>query len=282
MARLITSFSFGYKARSWIGIVLLASALTACQKHPAGQVVAIVNGQEITAQELVAEAQAAGIDADFSQKSIISKLLQRVINRDLLADYAKQSGLDRSPEYVLRRQQLAQTLLADLAARKIAGGSTLPPKNEVDAYIVAHPMFFAQRQRLALNQVTFPTPANSETLKSIIELQKIDDVVAKLASLNIQYTTGNVTMDTASVDPNIARQVLALKDGEVFDLSTGGKTYISVITARTTAAGEPTTWPTVATNAIRVEKLTKAVGNSLKDIRDKATIEYNPQFKPVN
>jgi EpsD family peptidyl-prolyl cis-trans isomerase len=268
------------KWQALTGLMLVSSALVACHKQPVGQVIAVVNGQEITLQELAAEAQSTGVEADLSQKPVIAKLLQRVINRDILADYAKQAGIDRSPEYVLRRQQAAQTLLADMAARRIAGVSNFPTRAETDAYVASHPLSFAQRQKLTLDQVTFATPDNPAVLKSITNAPTFDAALGQLSAQSIKFVRSTSALDTAATDPALVRQILALKANEIFDFSGGGHTFVGVVTARNAVDSNPATWPDLAANAIRGENLAKAVGNSLKDLRGRAKIEYNSNYRP--
>ncbi|MEG3174726.1 hypothetical protein U1872_00675 [Sphingomonas sp. RB3P16] len=254
--------------------------LGACSKQVGGQVVAVVNNEEVTRQELQAEAEAARVPATADKHTATVALLQRVVDRTLLADYAHQQGLDRGPEFVARRRFLEQTLLAELALRKLAGTQPEPTQAEVQAFIAAHPTMFSQRQQLTLDQVQFPVLADTKQFQSIAKLPTMDAVVQQLKAAGIAYKRGTPVVDTGALEPSVASQIINLRNGEVFDISTGGVSFISVITARSTAATQPAAWAATATEAIRRERSGKTLEASMAKLRKDAKIEYDPALKP--
>lgn len=87
-------------------------------------------------------------------------------------------------------------------------------------------------------------------------------------------------LDTATLEPSVARQITVLRNGEVFDISTGGQTFVSAITARSSAAAQQATWSAVAADAIKRQRLMKSVEASMVKLRKDAKIQYDPAFKP--
>lgn len=264
-----------------LGSCMALALLAGCNKQPGGQVVAVVNNDDITVQELNAEAKAAQLPAaSANDKNAVAALLQRVIDRNLLADYAKREGLDRGPDYVSRKRQMDQALLADLAVRKLSGGRTNPSPAEVSAYIASNPLLFAERQNLALDQVRFPTPPQADVLKVITAAPTIEGVIAQLDAKGIKYVRGAASLDTGSIDASAVRQILALKPGEAFALSAAGQTFVSVVTGKAPVSIDKAAWPTIAANALRNQRLSKLMADSLKQLRTSAKIEYDPAYKP--
>lgn len=264
-----------------LGSCMALALLAGCNKQPGGQVVAVVNNDDITVQELNAEAKAAQLPAaSANDKNAVAALLQRVIDRNLLADYAKREGLDRGPDYVSRKRQMDQALLADLAVRKLSGGRTNPSPAEVSAYIASNPLLFAERQNLALDQVRFPTPPQADVLKVITAAPTIEGVIAQLDAKGIKYDRGAASLDTGSIDASAVRQILALKPGEAFALSAAGQTFVSVVTGNAPVSIDKAAWPTIAANALRNQRLSKLMADSLKQLRTSAKIEYDPAYKP--
>src|SRR4051812_49548010 len=92
---------------------LMASALvvTGCGKKATGQTVAVVNGEEISQGELNAELQAANVPASADRKQVTAQLLQRIIDRKLLAQAAVKDGIDKTPEYISRQRRMNEELL---------------------------------------------------------------------------------------------------------------------------------------------------------------------------
>ena len=106
------------------GMILAAmcatSLLAACNKAPTGQVVATIDGQEITLTELNAELATMQIPANADKKLVQNAALERIVERKILANAARTDGLDQNPDYIVRRQQMEEALLVQTLAKKIA------------------------------------------------------------------------------------------------------------------------------------------------------------------
>lgn len=263
-----------------LALPLTLAMVSGCSKKPGGQVVAVVNDEELTQQDLQAEARTAKIPATADKQAATAAILQRVIDRNLLATYAREQGLDRGPEYVARRRLMEQTLLAELGMRKLAGTQSEPTPAEAKAFVAAHPTLFAERQQLTLDQVQFQTLADAGRLKALSALPSIDAVVQQLTANGIAFTRGTPVLDTATLSPSVAKQITVLRNGEVFDISTGGQTFVSAITARSSAANLPSAWSASAMDAIKRERLMTSVQGSMAKLRKDAKIQYDPAFKP--
>jgi peptidyl-prolyl cis-trans isomerase C len=271
---------------AWRGAVALSAVaallvLGGCDKKPGGQVVAVVGNEEITQQELRAEAMTAapGTAQDF--EAAAPALLQRVIERNLLAEYARDQGLDRGPEYVARRRQLEQTLLASLAARKLAGEPKAPSEAEVRKFMADAPTWFAGRERLTLDQLSFPTPADQSQIKALTELNSVDAIFEKLRTDGVKVSRGRTVLDTGSIDPFVGKQIVALPNGEIFDLSTNGTTFIGTIVARAPNPTPADQAVQAASDALVRGKSGKTVSDKVAELRKAAKITYAPAYQPI-
>lgn len=265
-----------------LSALVAVSALGGCQKKPGGQVVAVVDNDEITQQELrvEAETQVPGLPAGPLPDALAANVLQRVIDRNLLAQYARDQGLERGPEYIARRRQLDQTLLATLGMRKLSGTPSTPTAAEVQQFITANPTLFSQRERLSLDQIRFATPKDPKTIQALTKLGMLDAIAQKMSADRTPFSRGATVLDTASVATGVAKQILALPSGEIFDLSTNGTTFISAITGRASAATSPDSWAAPATEALRRDRLSKSLAASMEKLRKTAKISYDSAFKP--
>jgi EpsD family peptidyl-prolyl cis-trans isomerase len=258
---------------------ILMLALGACDKKPGGQVVATVNSQEITQQELRTEAAANNVPANNFQDASAA-LLERLIQRNLLAEYARAQGMDRSPDFVARRRLLEQSLLSSLALKKIIGTPDKPTPAQVKAFMANNPSMFAQRERLDLDQLRFPAlgdPANTKTLMTLGSLESIE---AKLKADGVQVARGKTPLDTATLDPAVARQIVSFPPGKPFDITVGGTTYVSVVIGRAPIAADPTTWERNAADILQRKGAEQAVTTMVEKLRKDAKIEYDPAFAP--
>ena len=87
-------------------------------------------------------------------------------------------------------------------------------------------------------------------------------------------------LDTGAISQEIAKQIVVLPNGEVFDLSVGGVTFISKIKDRAAIATPQAGWAAEAAANLRRERLVKIASGKLQELRKKAHIEYAPAYRP--
>lgn len=270
----------GLRHLGGIAVLVAALGLAACEKKPGGQVIAVVNDNEITQQEVQAEAVANNLGGAMSDQPGRTAMLQRVVERNLLADYAREKGLDRKPEFIARRRQAEETLLAELAMRDMVGSPKPPTDAEAQAFIARNPTLFSQRQQLALEEIRFPTPDKSETVKKLTKMNTVDEIALQLKAEGIEYERNRRVLDTGTVTPGIARQIVALPDGAMFDVSRGGLTYINRIMERRPVNTPPASWIEPAKQAVAREKVAGVAAKAVAELRKNAKIQYDPAWRP--
>src|SRR3546814_15555745 len=96
------------RERSWnrkfsLTFAAAALALWGCGKEATGQVGAGVNGEEITLREINAELGSRPIPEGVDKKVIQQAALQRLVERRLLAQAARDDELDKTPDYQIGR-----------------------------------------------------------------------------------------------------------------------------------------------------------------------------------
>ncbi|MBN8808853.1 MAG: EpsD family peptidyl-prolyl cis-trans isomerase [Sphingomonas sp.] len=256
-----------------------AVLLAGCHSKPTGQVVATVNGDEITQTELNAELgnmQAGGANAD---KAALQKAaLERIVERKLLAGAARQDGIDQSPEFIVKRKQLEDALLVQMLAQKIAGGIKTPATGDVDKFISDNSNMFAGRTIFAVDQLQFDTPKRDDYVKELTNAHTMEAVIAVLDKLGIKYQRQNTQVDSAMVPPQMLTQITKLPAGEPFVVPTPGKITVSVITGTKPAPLAGDVARPLAANAVRNNELGKALQQRLTAERGKAQIQYQPGF----
>jgi len=263
-------------------------SLTGCDRvksmmgggKPSGQVVATVDGQEITALELRREMGGfSSRDAEV-MKQAQQQVLQRIILRKLLVEKAKEQKLDKTPNYNLDVQRGEESLLAELYQRNLASKITAPSKAEAEAFMASNPSMFADRKVLVVDQlVAAPNkidPARFQPLKNL------EEVKALLQSENVPFQESVSTMDTLQVNPQLMAQIQRLPPGEVFVIPQRGSFVFNRITGSKAApfGGEPAL--AYASNALRTRKAQESVGKQMEAMYNaaKPNIKYAPNFEP--
>lgn len=251
--------------------------LSGCDKKAEGQVVAVVDGNEITAQEVNAELGAAAAQGEPDQQ-MRNVALSRLIDRRLLADVAREEGIADSPEYILRRRNLEENLLVQLMGEKVARDNKAPTAQQIDQMIAENPQAFAERTIFALDQIVFPMPERRDVLEALAPTTTMAEVVSTLNRFGVKFQRGNNTLDSANLPPAVFAQFQRVGTSEPMIIPAGGAVSVAMITESRPA---PLTGPAareVATNAYGKREVEKSLKAKLDAAREAAEIEYQTGF----
>lgn len=272
-------FSAYWVVGASLGLILLAG----CGKTPKGQVVAIVNGNDISMQQLAVETQdlPLAIPETIDRRALSKAILQAVIDRELEVQAAREQGLDRTPQFLALKQRNEQELLAGMLGHKIAQTVPLPTEEEIRNYIVTHPLQFAQRQRLILDQLSFAPPSDRRRLAAALtDAHSLDAAAAALAAIGIRTERGRSAIDTGQADPELARELDRAPPGEPILLPQGDRLIVGVITAREPIRMSRDDSRVAAARTVRAADLLHESEAQIAAARATAEISYGAGFAP--
>jgi EpsD family peptidyl-prolyl cis-trans isomerase len=207
---------------------LMLAMLAGCgekEKKP-GQALASVNGDEITVMQLNEELARSGVQA--GQQDVASKrLLEGLIDRQLLVAEAAKEKLDRDPKVVQAIERARALIIAQAYLQKKVGTPAKPGANEVSDYFTQNPMFFANRKQLNMRQIVLPTAALDDKVKAVIDGAKtLDEVAAWLESNHIKFGRNQVSRSSAELPPELTSKLLAMKPGQLFIVREGERSLL--------------------------------------------------------
>lgn len=261
---------------------LAATALLVggCDREATGQVAAVVNGEEITLQEVNAELGAAEIPEGAEREKAQQAALQRIVDRRLLAQAARAEGLDQDPDYLLKQRQLEEALLVQLFSQKLDRSIAVPSEREVDAFIKENPGLFEGRMVYTIDRIQFPMPADRSVLRAFEDDHSMNAVAAKLQSLGIQFQRQPAQMDSARLGQERVNRILSLPKGEPFLLPEGGIITVAALTGQQPAPISGPDARPIAVQAMRNRSLSESIRQRLEAEKAKAEIEYQSTLAP--
>jgi peptidyl-prolyl cis-trans isomerase C len=263
-----------------LSVAVSLAGLTACSKKATGQVVAVVNGEEVSLQELNAELNGQEVPPNVDKKLVMRQLLQRVVDRKLVVQLAKEQGLDKTPEYQQQVRRAGEELLVQGLVKKIQGGVKVPEGTAIDSFVASNPYMFSGRTRFTLDQIAFNVPADASQLKALESAHSIAAVAQVLDKLGVKYARGQGALDSATTPPEMLQKILALPAGEPFVVPSNGKMVASVITSKVPIGMAQEQIRPLATEALRNRQLQETSQKQLKTARASAKIEYQPGYEP--
>ncbi len=261
----------------YAGLVASAALATGCHRQAAGgQVIATVNGQEITPQDLQAEARSNPALAQADS----STLLKRVIARALLAQAGHNRGLDRYPGYPSDIARLKQDFVAQRMARTSLKAPPTPTSADLAKVMADNPYAFARRENVTVDDITMqPPPGSVESLES---LKYPSDIMARLTRLSIPNSRRTLTLDTAKVPAALAARLTSQAVGDLFFVRDGGQLAAMTVTGRTPIAARPDEEEAAATQIFQAAKVQDQIEALVSQLRSQAKIVYTNGFVPAN
>ena len=251
-----------------------------CGKKVGGQVVAVVNDQEITQGELNAELNGQQIPPTADRKAVMAQLLQQIVNRKLLVGRAKEQGLDKSPTYLGQVQRAQDAVLINMLSSNAAKAVAVPDAAEAGRFMAQNPSLFAGRKRYQLDQIAFPATSDQALAAKLKDAKTMAAVEAALKGSNVAFQRGTATLDTASIPPQAAAQIAALPAGEPFVVPQGGQVVVNVIRSSEAVPVADAQAKPAAIELLRRQAVEQAMRKQLDTARTSAKITYAPGFAP--
>ena len=272
--------------RWWRGNMLVAALaalplLAACdgQKTATGQVIAVVNGEEVTVGELNLEARERGI-ANPNDKAVRDGLVREIISRKLLAQAAAKRGLDRSPEHILSVERAGELLLANKEVAALNGANEAVTQADEEAFAKARPLAFDARMAFMVDQIVFPRPQDPQVVRSLAAAQSLDAIITILQQAGIQMQRSNAMWDSGRMPATAAEQLRSLRAGEPFVILSGDPSVAGVVLGRRPNRLPEQQRRALAREGIANERNQKALESWLAQAFASAKIQYQQGFAP--
>jgi EpsD family peptidyl-prolyl cis-trans isomerase len=250
-------------------MLLCGVVLSGCGKSgenqaaaPKGQVVAHVGNEVITTTELENEFRLNNIPAE-KQKDppTLKRIMGDLVARKYLARQALDSKLDREPAVLLDILRSRELVLANAAiSRSVAAKVSALSNADVDRYIANNPTKFANRQLLAVEQISFPVGPNTQSLIDALHgMKSLDEVDQKLTEMNIPHNRSTGSINSAELPENLFNQ-MQKKPEDVFFLRAGTNGVFLVVKSEETRplSGEAAT--NFARQMLRSDLLKSEIG----------------------
>jgi EpsD family peptidyl-prolyl cis-trans isomerase len=176
---------------------------------PDGQVVATVDGKDVTIHELNAELTQLRANQNAPRKLLEQVALARVIERKMLSNEARLLKLDASPQYLLAKTRTEEGLLVQALQANLQGQVPQPTREAAQKFIAENPQVFGDRKIFTLDQIQFLRPENFERLP-IRDAKTMTDVETILVDANIEFRRAPQQIDTLLINPALTKEIIRL------------------------------------------------------------------------
>ncbi len=257
----------------------VVSMLAACgsETKPAArydEVVARVNGEEITVNQLNERMVLIGVPAESAAGAARMWLLDLLIDEQLLMQKAIDLGLDKDPATRgaiahARMQLLARAAIEDISGDPNAG------ETEARAFYLANPDLFGKRKVYRFRRFLLEDGTLNATAKAKLDSAKsAADVVAVLDASGIAYSQASELRTAESLPAEMLGQAARMVPGDILLIVEGSR---SALMQLADSAAEPVSleaaMPSIREYLADARRRKKAEG-LVKNLRRKAKIEY--------
>jgi peptidyl-prolyl cis-trans isomerase C len=258
--------------RHWLVVATLAFAAACHGQAPEGQVLAVVNGEEITIPELNAEAHARGL-AIGNDVAARRALLQELIDRRLLAQTARKQGLDRTPDYILQSRRADELVLVQQLNEVMSHSSGQPTPQQLSAFIAANPQAFGQRAVVTVEQMSLPGPIPPANAAAVAVAPGLEQAAAVLGNPALANSKAMQTWDTARLDPQSANELLQAPADRLLVLHPPGSGWLVARKISATPSPVlPAQQQATALALIKAQSLEQAAATLLAQARSRAKV----------
>ncbi len=252
-------------------------------KAPTGQVVATVDGKEVTFLELQTEMAGFNTPDPKVRKAAEQRALQNIIVRKLLANAARDQKLEKTPEFAIQERRATESLLAQELQKKMVSQIPDPSPDEAQRYIADHPDIFAQRKIFAVDAIRMARPSDLNVLKGLQPLKTLADVDAYLTANKIPHGRASGTIDAVGADPRLIAQIVKLPADEVFLYPADNGYMVDQIRDTKVVPFQGDQANKYALALIKRQRTQEAVERQLRQTvaAGMRNVQYNPAYKPA-
>ncbi len=249
-----------------------AEKAAAAPQLPASPTIATVGNEDIKAYELANEMRLAGVpvgkDKEKPDDQITKRFMRELVQRKYIVQKAIAEKIDRDPVFLVEAQRQREQLLANAYLQRAVADTSLSG-SRIEAYQANHPLMFAKRQAIEIEQIIFPL---NQASKQIPELAKdaktLDQAAQLLKSHNIAFSRGDNAIGSGDMPPEAFDLMQKKSADNVFFTARGGSGVFFVVKEikPQPLTGEPATQlaKRMLLNEVAREKATEKLPDDLK------------------
>jgi EpsD family peptidyl-prolyl cis-trans isomerase len=272
-------------ARIGASVLFCAALLSGCGgqgEKAQSQVAARVNDEEITIHQVNSQLARSGVTGEAASKAASKKILDGLIDQELIVQQAKRKKLDRDPTVMQSIEDAKRQILSQAYLEREVYSRKPPTPEESKAFYDAHPELFAKRKAYKFHAFALPKDKFNEGMKPALDNAKTAaDVASILKSRAIDFKEDEMRWLAEQVPMEMLPAIAKMKVGDIISLDQGTQTTLMLLESAVDNPVDEAQAKPVIEKFIVNSKNKELVDNKLKQLHVGEQITYVGQFAEI-
>jgi EpsD family peptidyl-prolyl cis-trans isomerase len=268
-----------------LSVLFMSLTLVACgdkgdAKKSDTQVVAKVNGDEISIHQVNLQLGRAGKMDEAQSKAVSQQIVSKLVDQQLLKQKALEDKLDRDPRVLQIIEASKSEILAQAYLEKVSSKAKKPSAAEIDTFYTEHPELFEKRRVFRLQELVVQAAPEkfAEIEAGVKDIKNINEVALWLKEHQFQFTPNSNVRTAEQLPGNLLKVLQPLADGEMFLLKTDRSlNVVHLAASQSQPVARDKATPIIEQYFLNLNK-TNLITEEVKGLKDKAKIEYVGAF----
>jgi EpsD family peptidyl-prolyl cis-trans isomerase len=266
-------------------LIALVVTLSSCGKadinKTSGQIVAKVNGGEISVHQInSAMARGNEIPPD-EAKQVGAQTLERVIDQELVVQRALKDKLDRDPQVMRSIEDAKRQILARAYIERAFAASSTESREEIRKFYQENPALFERRRIYRVHELVVVVPREKlDALKAATAGAKsLQDITGWLKSQKLAFQVAISDRPAEQMPLNLLPQVFEMREGQIAVIPTPrGASVVQLLQTQEASLSEQQATPIIEQYLQSRKRFTVAQAE-VRKLREQARIEYVSEFE---
>lgn len=208
-----------------VALSLLALLSSGCSdknpNKPATQVVAKVNGDEISIHQVNNALAQMPTVAPEHLAAVRREVLDKLINQQMAVQQAISLKLDRSPDVMMQLDAARREILTRAYLKKLVVDQARPTDDEAKKFYSEHPQLFADRRIYSLQEISLAAGSISLTdLQKLVDGRSMAEIADQLKQRAIPFGANTGTRAAEQIQLPMLNKLAELQDGQTSIIQT--------------------------------------------------------------